>query len=203
MAIGSASRYADLAAGVRSSAVTRALGIVMLAAAAASMAVSVSASGSDSAMPAAGGAPLAIESTDRALTVAFVPSVDNPAGMAGRDASGHLTMILTSNGVADHGIQADSVYTYRDLLRVTNTASTARGVRIAGTLGAEGHDLELAFSLRPFDGVRCGGVSPGYAASREAVRLAPGDAACVSIRLTAGTNATTARALRVQLSTEL
>jgi hypothetical protein len=138
---------------------------------------------------------------DRSLSIRFTPSADNPAGMAGtgsmdaertREA---VRIAFGSNGAADHGIQADSTYTYENVIRIRNTSSAAQMVGL-GEVGG-GPQFTFGFSLAPYDGARCGTVS--YTTSPR-LDLDPGEEACLSVQIAAGPLATSTPRVTIPLS---
>lgn len=144
---------------------------------------------------------MTVLAADRSLSIRFTPSADNPAGMAGTsatDAEGTrepVRIAFGSNGTADHGIQADSTYTYENVIRIRNTSSAAQTVSLGEVEGAT--QFTFSFSLTPYDGTRCGTVS--YATSPR-LDLDPGEEACLSVQIAAGPLATSTPRVTIPLS---
>lgn len=132
-------------------------------------------------------ASLTITATDQLLAINANGTTDNPSGMVSRVATGagtgKVTIDFGSNGTSSKGLQADSTYTYDNIIRVKNNNGGAKSIDVtAGTVSG----LTVLLGISAWDGTNCGTVT--YSANPAAVSTAGGGEVCVSFSIQTAAN---------------
>jgi hypothetical protein len=129
-------------------------------------------------------ASVTITATGQLLELIAHNPADNPSAMISRPATGagtgKITIDFGHNGTSSIGIQADSTYTYDNIIRVKNNNPTAKDIDVFLTGAAPG-GTTVEISIQPYDGAACDPVS--YAANPAAVNTAAGAQVCVSFKV--------------------
>lgn len=127
-----------------------------------------------------------VTATGQLLELIAHNPTDNPSAMVTRTAAGagtgKIAIDFGHNGTASIGVQADSIYTYDNIIRVKNNNSTSKDIDVTIIAVPAGVTAEL--SIATYAAGVCGATS--YSADPVAVNTATGAEVCVGFKFTFG-----------------